>query len=414
MADPAPNWRPIIEGDLARRAAAAVENIAADLMALGERGHTLGPSMGVGDAGIGLFFHYLHLSRAVDGYAGASRLFMDRAFEDVARASLWYDLFQGVTGVAWVHHHIYGFSNDGDDLEEVDDQLVKLLDKEKWPLLYDLITGLAGIGVYALERWPHGRSGQILESVVRHLLAALEPATPGATIFTPPHLLVREQRGKYPHGYYNLGVAHGIPAVTAVLAAAGKLGVKGSRSPLEAARQTAQWLLACRQERPAASSFPSIIALDGKHEPTRLGWCYGDGGVAGLLLAVSRMIGDEELAGQAEQIAQRAMRIPEEGTRVADAPLCHGATGLAHIFNRFFQATGDETYRDAARFWIERALAFHRPGQGVGGFQANRGEEWDDFPGFLEGAAGVGLALLAAIHAVEPAWDRLLLLSMAV
>jgi hypothetical protein len=33
-------------------------------------------------------------------------------------------------------------------------------------------------------------------------------------------------------------------------------------------------------------------------------------------------------------------------------------------------------------------------------------------PGFLTGAAGIGLALLAATSPVEPAWDRVLLASV--
>jgi lantibiotic biosynthesis protein len=34
---------------------------------------------------------------------------------------------------------------------------------------------------------------------------------------------------------------------------------------------------------------------------------------------------------------------------------------------------------------------------------------WTGDPGFLTGAAGIGLALLAAVSPVEPEWDRLLL-----
>ena len=38
---------------------------------------------------------------------------------------------------------------------------------------------------------------------------------------------------------------------------------------------------------------------------------------------------------------------------------------------------------------------------------------WADDPGFLGGSAGIALALLAAATPVEPAWDRVLLLSAA-
>jgi hypothetical protein len=36
---------------------------------------------------------------------------------------------------------------------------------------------------------------------------------------------------------------------------------------------------------------------------------------------------------------------------------------------------------------------------------------WEPSPAFLDGAIGVALALLSAVAPIEPAWDRMLLLS---
>jgi hypothetical protein len=78
---------------------------------------------------------------------------------------------------------------------------------------------------------------------------------------------------------------------------------------------------------------------------------------------------------------------------VRDAALCHGASGLAHVYARWFHATGERVFRDAARIWIARALAMPRPIE----------------PCLLEGAVGLGLALLAALGGEVPRWDRLML-----
>jgi hypothetical protein len=116
------------------------------------------------------------------------------------------------------------------------------------------------------------------------------------------------------------------------------------------------------------------------------------------------------------EIARGAAVRPVDTCDVVDAGLCHGAAGLGHQFNRLFQATGDEHFREAAVYWLRRTLEFRRPGEGVGGFLA-RGpdragqEAWLAEPGLLTGAAGVGLALLSAATHVEPRWDRLLLCS---
>ena len=92
-----------------------------------------------------------------------------------------------------------------------------------------------------------------------------------------------------------------------------------------------------------------------------------------------------------------------------------GAGGVAHLFNRFHQATGDPVLGEAARRWVDETLAL-RGSEGIGGFRAwgpNAEKEltWRDEAGFLTGAAGVGLTLLAAATAVEPEWDRVLQVS---
>src|SRR5262249_35842253 len=114
-------------------------------------------------------------------------------------------------------------------------------------------------------------------------------------------------------------------------------------------------------------------------------------------------------------IALRAAQRTPDQAGVVDAGLCHGAAGLGHLFNRLAQASKEARLIDAARFWFEQTLAMSRPGQGVGGFQAwgpapNGELAWWADPSFLTGAAGIGLALLAAATDVEPCWDRVLLL----
>jgi hypothetical protein len=101
---------------------------------------------------------------------------------------------------------------------------------------------------------------------------------------------------------------------------------------------------------------------------------------------------------------------------VVDAGLCHGAAGDAHLFNRLYQATGDPAFAEAARHWYERALDLRRPDEGFAGFPSwgpdrDRKMTWIADAGFLTGAAGVGLAMLAATTPIEPQWDRLLLVS---
>lgn len=119
----------------------------------------------------------------------------------------------------------------------------------------------------------------------------------------------------------------------------------------------------------------------------------------------------------ARRVRRAAAAAPDD-TDVVDAGLCHGALCLAHLWNRLWQATGATDLREAARRWYEIGLGMRSPEQGVGGFAAwdvrvGLEPEWIADPGFLTGAAGVGLALLAVTSDLAPEWDRVLLLDLA-
>src|SRR5208282_3699946 len=117
------------------------------------------------------------------------------------------------------------------------------------------------------------------------------------------------------------------------------------------------------------------------------------------------------------EMLETCLKLPFESYNVQDAGLCHGASGVAHIYNRLYQRLGDQRFRDAALVWYERILRMSTPGTGVGGYSkyATTGPggtaAWEPWPGLLDGSIGIALALLAAVTPVEPRWDRLMLLS---
>jgi hypothetical protein len=177
-----------------------------------------------------------------------------------------------------------------------------------------------------------------------------------------------------------------------------------------------RWLMAQRLPAGSGSCFGSLVAPGLKQEAARLAWCYGDPGIAVALLVAARGSGESSWERMAIDIARPAAERAPETSRVVDAGLCHGAAGLGHLFNRMYQSTGEALFKKAAMFWLERALEMRRPEGGVGGFFAHRivdgKAEWFSDPGLLNGAAGIALALLSAITPVEPAWDRMFLVSI--
>jgi hypothetical protein len=435
---PAGPWRPLLTGEAALRARGAVDEIAAALAALSAVAEESPASprdlsLAGGQAGLALFFSYLDAARPEEGHDETAMAHLERAIMGTAELPAAAGLYSGFAGVAWVLEHLTGrlFDPEGEDPgEEIAAILADHLERSPWRGDYDLISGLVGFGVYALERLPRPGGRECLERIVARLAETAEPQTEGLTWHTSPELIGPFQRDTFPEGYYNLGVAHGVPGVIGFLGEAlGSFAGDTAGLPASAAAEARRllagavdWLSAQRLPPGAASLFPYNSAPGKTPTPSRLAWCYGDLGIAAALLTAVRAVGTAPPAWEETALAaaRQAAARPAEGAGVIDTGLCHGAAGVGHLFNRLYQASGDPALGEAARAWFDRALAQYQPGEGIGGFRTwmptgtdRMGElGWGDDPGFLTGAAGIGLALLAATTPVAPDWDRVLLSSI--
>ncbi len=428
--DPSEAWSPILQGEPARHAQRAIERIAGDLKRfaadprpdppLWSRAPARRFSLSGGWAGIALFFAELDRAEPGQGHGDVALDLLDRAIEGAGRQEGSSGLYAGFPGVAWMMEHLEGRlfeSEPGDDPgEEAAAALARHLERSPWPGDHELINGLAGFGAYALERRPRPWAAECLERVVARLGETAEVRPEGIAWRKPPEWLKPGLRGELPAGSFNLGVAHGVPGVIAVLAAAAGAGHRAARPLLDGA---VSWLLAQKLPPGAGSIFPTQVSPEpgAQPEPSRLAWCYGDLGIACSLLAAARCVGEAGWEREALAIGEAAAARSPAEEKIADAGLCHGAAGIGHLFQGLYQASGRTVFAAAAREWLEKALDLERPGAPFGGFPcwaaAGPGGEfgWRDDPGFLMGTAGIGLVLLAAATPLEPTWNRILLIS---
>jgi lantibiotic biosynthesis protein len=408
-------WRPLLDGEAAGEARAAIEAIAAELVLDGRAPPYAG--LQDGSAGRALFFAYLAEAWPGRGFDDLAVRYLERAVDQTAERPMAVGLYGGFPGVAWVTELLQVGVVDGDDANEgIDAFLREHLAHAPWLGDYDVINGLAGLAIYGLERLPRPSGREIVERVVGHLRALAVEGDDGVCWHRRPEFLGDEGRALTPDGCYDLGVAHGVPAVVAVLAGAVGAGVAaGVAAPLYDGAW--RWLRAHRLPPDAETTYAyAVPARPGV--ATRSAWCYGDPGIAAALYAAARRIGDAARAEEALAIARRAAARPAAQCGCVDAALCHGTAGLALIYQRLWHASGEAGFADAARGWVRETLALRRSGAGVGGFLAGypggRGApmRWVDDASFLSGAEGIGLALLAAIAPIEPAWDRALAISL--
>jgi lantibiotic modifying enzyme len=213
---------------------------------------------------------------------------------------------------------------------------------------------------------------------------------------------------------YNLSLSHGISG-TIILLCRILDKEPDNKEARQLVIQSLNYLLS-QKNNPlthSVSLFPSISGESAASDNSRLGWCYGDLGNAMALSAAGKTLQNPAYSNLAIQILEHAAQrrgLPEN--RVGDAGICHGTAGIAHIFNRFYQYTQKTEFKEAALYWIRQTLDMSTHTDGLAGYKIPDGKQgWKNETSLLEGIAGIGLVLLAALDDKEPKWDRCLLLS---
>ncbi len=417
---PNPAWSPILEGPARLRAREILDLAVTDLGQFDRIGEefALDASLAGGWAGMALFWAYLDLASLAPCAAGAVSECLSRAQAAAAIAETPVGLFAGFAGLGWVARHLLeigqGASSGAALLEkESRAKVLAAIDDDALGEDFDLVNGWVGLAIYLFDCLPDREARAALERLMGRVTDRVDSDT-GAW-WTPPELLAPSHRPLTRSGQFNLGVAHGVPGVIWFLARAAAVGIEEDHC-LQLLGRVVPWLLEQRHPEGEGSVFPGFVAPGFQPGWCRSAWCYGDPGAAAVLYLAARAVGEIPWQTEALAIARAAARRRQEVSGVVDACICHGAAGLAHLFNRLYQESGDIAFRDAAVKWFEDVIERQQPGTGVAGFSAayldaNGDRHEEASPGLLEGTVGIGLALLAGLSDVSPDWDRMFLLS---
>lgn len=341
------------------------------------------------------------------GHRRTARSLLARAAELYGARAPNVALFAGLTGLQWTLDalSIDLFEDEPDAEADLDRLLAEHLPTARWQGHHDLVGGLVGIGVYVLANPRAGRRDPLCAALLDALeRSAVRPEPDQAAWITDASLLTTPAREQFPRGRIDVGLAHGVPGVAAWLADAVMHPLLDPALQQRAARlldAAVTWILSRREADEHRHGYPYFVAPDGARVPTprvRLAWCYGDLGVAWAVDKSARARGRADWAAAARRIGVRAASRAADDAGVTDPWLCHGGAGVAHVFAGLARATDEPCFAEAARRWWQHALELAQP------------ETIRAAPALLEGATGLGLALLATTRDTPPRWNPLLLL----
>jgi hypothetical protein len=323
--------------------------------------------------------------------------------------------------MAWFLCHLYERKLIDIDLNDyfsdIDDSLyegmsILLNSKEKE---YGCINGAISIGMYFYYRyiWGSEKCKKYLERFVYLLKKiAIEKDNTMKWISIIDY-------GTYEQGY-NLGIAHGIPGILLFLRKLHLANIKKD-AVSDIIIKASNFLLSQKHSLKTHKSFFYNVCTDSFGRNSRLGWCYGDMSVGYSLFMTSSLDGIER-----EDVKENAYDILANTTErrnlsdigIVDAGLCHGTSGIAHIYNRLYHKTSEIKFRDAALYWYKETIKMAKYDNEYAGYKlpyylAESEKELREIHNlsFLTGIAGTGLSLLSAIYPIEPSWDMCLLLS---
>jgi hypothetical protein len=377
-------------------------------------GRTWPQALAGGAAGIAL----LHIERAVAGHgdeATAHEWIRAAASEPVSVGPN-SDPFHGAPALAFVLHTaspLGGYRRARAQLAEAATNLTRQrlaaaharIDRgEPLPMYeFDLVHGLTGLAAYHLHAHP---DRPINQDLVAYLTRITEPLGAGqAPRFDRPPWWLRSGLGgtahpDFPHGHGNLGMAHGISAVIAVLAYAVLHGHDRatSRRALDA---LCAWTDLHRQDDPTESWWPGYVVPGGEPTAHRPSWCYGTAGTA----RAQQMAGLAQHDTTRQQRAEDAMlsAIATHRGRLPAIGLCHGKAGLLQAACRMAEDSTDQLRSAQLKAQIPD-LADQLARQVASQPGAT--------PELMDGSAGAVLALHTALTG-SPAtgWDAFLALS---
>jgi lantibiotic modifying enzyme len=371
-----------------------------------------------GYTGVALFYAYYYQLTGKEEHLDKVYEIIEKCLQALAEEPMNGSHCSGIAGVSWCIQHltemgIIEADDTTDTFADIDVLIADFMASELQEGRHDFLHQGLGPALYFLARLP----APTAVTQLQHLVQQLEKTAiklPGG-IAWKDHFSSKSQQHKE-QDLFNLGLAHGNPAIIDILARCYEKGIaRETALPLIAG--SVQWLLGTRNNPGNAeqSLYPVLVdasnAVMGEAH-SRLGWCYGDLGIATMLWNTGKRLGRSDYQQEAHEMYRHIGRHRNvKNGAVHDACLCHGSAGIAHLLQQVGLAANDAVLLDASRDWLQTTLQMNTWADGPAGYKFYHHPDYISSHNLLEGIAGIGLSLISFVDTeIKPAWGECMLI----
>ncbi|MDU5441079.1 MAG: lanthionine synthetase C family protein [Ruminococcus sp.] len=385
-----------------------------------------------GYLGLCLLFNELDLNFPEEGWSVYCNNYLKIVFNEIQNEVIsTASLFSGYAGICLV---LDLCSNGGKYLGKArqnifyylkmvfNKELEAILKKEEVDIFdYDAIEGVAGIVnlLLMLNQNEYNSKEEIIRGIQYLVSLAGHKKSSCGNVpkwhISKEHLFTEGEKKVFPNGILNLGVSHGIAGPLIALSKAYNKGIQVP-GQMDAIQLISNDLI--KMKLPGKYGWNGEVGIEeyvngcNNTKFIRDAWCYGTPGIAYALLLSSFTLESEVIR---EQSYNAMMNRIGKNQEIFSPTFCHGYSGLAYIYYKFYLLLKEEKFLHESERLLENIISFYDEGLPFGfpNVERDRGKKkLFNTVGLLDGVTGTLLTILElSLKTKKTAWDTAFLLN---
>lgn len=361
-----------------------------------------------GNSGYALFMYYYYRFTGKSEFIEYGEKALSNAVDIINQQTFDPTYCSGISGLGWTCNHLVKHNFIGSQqvsfLKDLDDYLNMFMEKCFKENNYDFLHGGLGIGYYMINRNQKVGIDLLLKYLNASRIENLDGSIKWLSYYSPESDKLS----------VNISLSHGISGIIACLIKTASMNKAYNKSVSTIIKAAMLFVFRQQNQQQGISRFPTYSQDDiNKTLWSRLGWCYGDLGIAYTLFRGAKILKNDAWIYEALDILQyNATRKDIKKNAVFDAGVCHGSSGIAHLFWRLYLETKKTIFLESSEYWYNKTLEFAKYESGPAKYKKwiEKDILFDDFS-LLEGTVGIGLCIISKLNPQLINWDECILLS---